>query len=626
MHPLELTDLLNGLDITAAGNGSTYSETWDSMFPQWELYVEWAVANRLSRVEWVLLWGEDWIDFVYSTERQQRLAKLIAACKSFGLVPGADVPIALRQQHAWVLVNDTSSDAAAVASIQYHLRWLSAAGFSFISTESGFSEFTHGNDTSMLAWMNETARFADEELNGMRVLIKCHCSTGQICKDYVDPDTGLPLNFNFLPIYADSRMGIMPHTVQMYAFDDPAPTYGNQNFTYMFDFMFKNAQKNVREVVYHPETAYWVNYDIDVPLFLPYYALARLRDLRHIAGWQQATGSSIDGQMVFDSGWEYAYWMQDVLTARATWNPRTDIANDTEAMRVLIQDYVGAFLGDATFSSAFADAVLDLMNAQRDLLVLGKVPGQATPADVTKLNGIGYLEGWDTWADLGSLSPHALTTQPLRLLLKEMMLPEHSPKYSEVRPLLAAMNQSFSVLATRFQALVPMASADGAALVREIADVAQILANRAQQIYALYEGADLFGSTPEHRKAMLAVGRDLITQTAPIIERREAAFRAPVPRIAGWRQGPTVYHYGYLWTAHSLMYWWRDWAIASLYTIDALNPCYLNMIAPADVALGEGLALNATLLAEQVLDKLGYKDLGDCLGYPTAEPVYPADL
>lgn len=79
----------------------------------------------------------------------------------------------------------------------------------------------------------------------------------------------------------------------VYAFDDPAPTYGNENFTYMFDFMFKNAAKGVREVVYHPETAYWVNYDIDVPLFLPLYGFARLRDLRHIADWQQTTGNSI---------------------------------------------------------------------------------------------------------------------------------------------------------------------------------------------------------------------------------------------------------------------------------------------------------------------------------------------
>lgn len=34
--------------------------------------------------------------------------------------------------------------------------------------------------------------------------------------------------------------------------------------------------------------------------------------------------------------------------------------------------------------------------------------------------------------------------------------------------------------------------------------------------------------------------------------------RVPVERIGGWRLNPTVYTYGYLWTVHSLFYWWRD--------------------------------------------------------------------
>ena len=37
---------------------------------------------------------------------------------------------------------------------------------------------------------------------------------------------------------------------------------------------------------------------------------------------------------------------------------------------------------------------------------------------------------------------------------------------------------------------------------------------------------------------------------------REAAYRVPVERIAGWRNGSTAYRFGYLWTAHSLYYWW----------------------------------------------------------------------
>jgi hypothetical protein len=43
---------------------------------------------------------------------------------------------------------------------------------------------------------------------GKKVFIKCHCSTDQYCQNYVDPNTGKPLNFNFLPIYADPALGL----------------------------------------------------------------------------------------------------------------------------------------------------------------------------------------------------------------------------------------------------------------------------------------------------------------------------------------------------------------------------------------------------------------------------------
>ena len=46
--------------------------------------------------------------------------------------------------------------------------------------------------------------------------IKVHCSTGQICEGFPDPNTGDPVNFNFLPMFATSAMGVFPHTVQIY--------------------------------------------------------------------------------------------------------------------------------------------------------------------------------------------------------------------------------------------------------------------------------------------------------------------------------------------------------------------------------------------------------------------------
>jgi hypothetical protein len=70
----------------------------------------------------------------------------------------------------------------------------------------------------------------------------------------------------------------------MYSLDDPtAGSYGNENFSYIEDYMVYEAKKRNRSVVFYGETSYWVNVDIDVPLFLPIYAQRRQHDLRRIA-------------------------------------------------------------------------------------------------------------------------------------------------------------------------------------------------------------------------------------------------------------------------------------------------------------------------------------------------------
>jgi hypothetical protein len=48
------------------------------------------------------------------------------------------------------------------------------------------------------------------------VIPQVHCSTGQKCDNILDPRTGEPINFNFLPTYAHPGMGVFPHTVQVY--------------------------------------------------------------------------------------------------------------------------------------------------------------------------------------------------------------------------------------------------------------------------------------------------------------------------------------------------------------------------------------------------------------------------
>jgi hypothetical protein len=135
-----------------------------------------------------------------------------------GISTGADISIADEQQHAWYMVTDEGTLEDQTKLIQERMDWLVGAGFDFLSTENGYSEFTHPDDVRMLAWMNITTAYL-EDTYSKKAYIKIHCSTGQTCQHYKNPWNGEPLNFNMLPYYADPRLGVYPHSVQFYTFD-----------------------------------------------------------------------------------------------------------------------------------------------------------------------------------------------------------------------------------------------------------------------------------------------------------------------------------------------------------------------------------------------------------------------
>ena len=60
-------------------------------------------------------------------------------------------------------------------------------------------------------------------------------------------------------MFAIPELGVLPHTVQMFGLTDPtAGAYGNtDSFSYIEEYMFLEAEKGNRSVVFYGETAYW---------------------------------------------------------------------------------------------------------------------------------------------------------------------------------------------------------------------------------------------------------------------------------------------------------------------------------------------------------------------------------
>lgn len=127
-HPLELTEVMQGLDIPMFGphgpqclkgdyaeynrqrsqakdSAPIYCERWEDMVSDMNTLYEWAVANKYNRLEWLLLGNYKWKGFDYSDTRRKRMKILTHLGNQFGLLVGADVPLGNVQQHGWYMVN-----------------------------------------------------------------------------------------------------------------------------------------------------------------------------------------------------------------------------------------------------------------------------------------------------------------------------------------------------------------------------------------------------------------------------------------------------------------------------------------------------------------------------------------
>ena len=573
MHPLEMTHVLNGW----GPGGPEDKAGWEALLPEYELYLEWLVAQNQNKFEWVLLEKSDWADFSRSPERQDRIKTLVERAHAWGITIGIDAPLVLEQQNGWRLIPKPGNLASDLSQLEDSLDWLNQAGFDFITTEMGASEFHNGGDRQMLRLLNHATAYLAEKYH-KDFYSKVHISSGQYAPHFQDPENGGPLNFNFLPYYADPRLGVMPHTVQIYALDDPAPTYGRQDFSDMRRFM--NFSSGTRKQIWYPETAYWVNYDIHVPLFLPVYARQRMHDLWLLAQDQV----QLEGQIVFSSGFEWGYWLNDLITAQAAWAPGFEHQCEAEAMRSLLWNEF------APFASAQADLtqlLLDTMEVQYRLLIQGKV--DELPNTIVKRNGMAYLAGQDTWSQMSdmirSLGLKGFQTQPDRYTYAEIQNdPQSAARFrKDVYPLILAMESEFNALSQRAQSLESQIPLAVRSYYQELADGLQMNAWRAREVRLLFD-ASLAGLYHENgrRADLLEMTHQTLIAASQLSLKRSADFRADTERLAGWHKNPTAYHYGYLWPAKNLYYWWRDFVQVSTQN---QNPCLMNIIDPLEIAL-----------------------------------------
>ena len=88
-------------------------------------------------------------------------------------------------------------------------------------------------------------------------------------------------------------------------------------------------------------------------------------DLRLLAkAGREHPQQRILGQMNFESGWEWSYWIQNSVTARAAYNPQMQEQDDREALRLALMDVTRVF-GEA--SGDVADLLMRTIDTQTRL-------------------------------------------------------------------------------------------------------------------------------------------------------------------------------------------------------------------------------------------------------------------
>lgn len=210
---------------------------------------------------------------------------------------GVSLGIALNQQNSYKLLSlwDSYFGWSSDEKITEGLKNLFAAlPLNYIILEGGSSEFTPTDYEKTIRWLNLAGQIS--EANNIVLMTKVHVSSNQVSTRWG--------NYNFLPQFNKSTVGILPHTVMFYGLnDEKAPMYGNKTFHGIRDFMLK--EKSKRRTWYYPETSYWVGMDVDVPLFLTDYLRTRTEDFKYLVE------NDVEGHLNFTSGHVLGYWLFD---------------------------------------------------------------------------------------------------------------------------------------------------------------------------------------------------------------------------------------------------------------------------------------------------------------------------
>lgn len=481
-----------------------------------ERTIDWVVKNRGNHLQWVALDDIEKYEGLRAPWAEHT-AGLVDYAHARGITTGIGVQLfgTSNLQLAYDLVDvpsDVVSDRPIIAERTSLL--LDSADFDVVSLS--FGEFSGEDPDTFLAY----ADVAVEEMRshpGVDVVSTIHVGNYD---DLRIEYRGEELLYYFLAKYTDTRPWV--HSVMYYnLFEDAGLAYLHEEFDEHRAFLIERLQAG-EPVGYHPESAYWVAFDINVPTYLPLYVRSRFTDLFELQAFGQ-----LQDHVLFSTGWEWGYWQNDVATLRM---------NHTlpEGERGWTRELLHAYEPWGVEGALLAHALIDLTDVQHTWLLEARL-GR-------------YLAGREGIIDLGDAL--GIVSQPDRVQ------PHEVPDLDDAgRAALEADVQGLAELAAQTGAIADRVAAlglEGDPWFDEMRDGTRVTALRAAFAHEVYRRA-LDGGGVGGAEGLLA-------EAEAVVQRRHADLHwtGGTRLLEGPDSNPTLYQFGYLAKADELCFWRRE--------------------------------------------------------------------
>lgn len=485
--------------------------------------VDWAVKNRSNYIQWVGL--NDILDTARHDQWKAQTQAMIDYAHARGVRVGLNIEVfsTSNLQLAFDLIDDASSPVGPQIAARLPLV---TDGLPFDVYDLSFGEFFNAQPQPFIDTVNEATRQINQLAPQAEVHAIIHVGASQDV-EY----NGQTVPYYQLVKFADPQIVPDIHSVMYFnLFEDTGGAYGYADFHVQKDYLKERMCSNAKGS-YHPEDAYWVAFDDSVPTFLPLYVKSRIFDLQQINAMAPPPCSPLDEHLVFSSGWEWGFWLQDTAVMHASY----ELPATPEAA-------VDAALAPDLGHDA-ASIVNKLSDAQHEALI-----DQELAAYVAARDGL-----------IEAARPLGVVSQPDRVTFDDLTMATPAVRQAFADGVLAKLTAH----GDKLDGLI--AQLDGVHLPdtrwgNELRDGFAIDRTRVRFIVAAYQAVLAHLDGDDAKAADLRdQAADLLAQGQTIIARRHADLHdTHGKRLTTRNANATTYQFGYLFFGDTQCYWHRE--------------------------------------------------------------------